>query len=176
VRRQLRLEHGAQAGTLYRDELGICLGETRMDLAAINGQISGYEIKSDRDRIDRLARQMELYGRVVDTAVLVTEERFASRGLEMAPQWWGIWKCTPNGRWPAIELVRAPTPNPGQNPFAIAQLLWRDEAYEELVALGLGAGLRSATRWTLWEALVSNLSVAEVGETARRRLKARRGW
>lgn len=80
MRRQLRLEHGAQAGTLYRDELGICLGETRMDLAAINGQISGYEIKSDRDRIDRLARQMELYGRVVDTAVLVTEERFASRG------------------------------------------------------------------------------------------------
>ncbi len=176
MRRQLRLKDGGQPGTLYRDELGICLGETRMDVAAINGQISGYEIKSDRDRIDRLAKQMVLYGKVVDTAVLVTEGRFASRGLEMAPAWWGIWKCVPNGLWPAIELVRAPTPNPDPDPFAIAQLLWREEVYEELVALGLGAGLRSATRWTLWEALATNLSVAQVGETARRRLKARRGW
>lgn len=176
VRRRLLLENGGRTDTLYRDELGICLGETRMDVAAINGKISGYEIKGDRDRLDKLARQVVLYGKVVDSAVLVTEDRFAGRGLDLVPEWWGVWRCVPNGRWPTIELVRSPSPNPTADPLAIAQLLWRDEAHAELQDRGLAEGLRLATRWKLWDAMVANLSPSEISESARRRLKARRGW
>jgi len=176
VRRQLRAEHGPSSDTLYRDELAICLGETRIDVAAINGRISGFEIKSDRDRLDRLERQIDLYGKVLDTAVIVTEERFAAKALHTVPNWWGIWKCVPAGRWPAIEQVRSPGPNPKTDRFAIAQLLWRDEVFAELAARDLVAGLRTATRWRLWEALVDHLTAVEIGETVRRRLRARRGW
>ena len=176
VKRRLRAEHGDGSDTLYRDELGICLGETRMDVAAINGQISGYEIKGDRDRQDRLARQIVLYSKVVDFAVLVTEGRFAGRGLDLVPEWWGVWRCVPNGTWPTIELVRSPSVNPITDPFAIAQLLWRDEVSAELQDRGLAGGLRLATRWKLWDVMVANLSPTEISETARRRLRARRGW
>lgn len=176
IRRDLRREHGQDSHTLYRYEFGICLGETRVDIAAINGRISGYEIKSDRDRLDRLHRQVSLYSKVLDHAVLVTEERFAARAADVVPPWWGIWKCVPAGRWPAIERIRPSSANPDLDPFAIAQLLWRDEAYAELDARGLAAGLRAATRWRLWEALVASLTVVELGEVVRARLRARRDW
>jgi hypothetical protein len=176
VRRELRKEHGRGSGTLYRYELGICLGETRVDVAAINGRISGYEIKGDRDRLDRLERQISLYNKVLDTAVLVTEDRFAAKAADVVPPWWGLWKCSPAGRWPTIEQIRPSGTNPELHPFAIAQLLWRDEAYEELLARELAAGLRSATRWRLWETLAGSLSLAELGEVVRARLRARQGW
>lgn len=176
MRRELRREHGVDSGTFYRYELGICLGETRVDVAAINGRISGYEIKGDRDRLDRLERQIGLYNQVLDTAVIVTEDRFASQAADIVPLWWGIWKCSPAGRWPTIEQVRPGGTNPKPNPFAVAQLLWRDEAYEELLARELATGLRSATRWQLWETLAASLTPVELGAVVRARLRARRGW
>lgn len=42
--------------TIIVDELPICWGDARIDLAVINGRINGYEIKSDRDTLDRLVR------------------------------------------------------------------------------------------------------------------------
>jgi len=35
-------------------ELGILNGATRIDIAVITGQIEGYELKSERDTIQRL--------------------------------------------------------------------------------------------------------------------------
>jgi hypothetical protein len=161
---------------MYRDELGICLGETRVDVVAVNGALSGWEIKSDRDKLVRLGRQVELYGRVLDAAVIVTGAKFASAAVEVVPDWWGVWRCVPAGRWPRIEVVRAAGVNPAVDRFSLAQLLWRDEAYTELAARGLADGLRSATRWRLWTALAEQLSQDELGRAVRDRLRARRGW
>ena len=41
-------------GNNYRivEELSVCDGEARVDVALINGKLCGYEIKSDRDTLE----------------------------------------------------------------------------------------------------------------------------
>lgn len=176
VRRELRREHGPGRDTRYRNEFGIALGETRVDVVAINGQLSGYEIKGDRDTLVRLTRQVDLYNRVLDKVALVTEARYAEKVVDFVPSWWGLWKCVQVGRWPVIERVRPCGPNPQVDAFSVAQLLWRDEAYAELAVRDLAGGLRTATRWRLWETLAQELTVPELGGVVRCRLRARREW
>lgn len=169
------MEH-ADGDTLIRDELGLCLGETRVDVAVINGRLEGYEIKSARDRLDRLEQQAELYGRVLDVAVLVAAERHVERALPRLPVWWGVWCASADADGVRLSEVRSAGTNPGTDRFSVAQLLWREEALEELQARGAARGLARATRWRLWEALADSLSAEDLGSVVRRRLRARQGW
>ena len=45
----------SQPDTLVIDELGLAHAKSRIDVAVINGCIHGYEIKSAKDTLDRLA-------------------------------------------------------------------------------------------------------------------------
>ena len=176
VRRQLVRVHGRPPRTLLRDELGLCLGATRVDVAAINGQLSGCEIKGAQDKLSRLPRQVELYSQVLDEAVLVVEPKYTARAQSYVPDWWGVWQVEPAGRRVVLTEVRPAGVNPGSDPLAVAQLLWRDEAFEELQQRDATRGLAKATRWRLWEALVGLLTPDELGAVVRARLKARRDW
>lgn len=60
--------------------------------------------------------------------------------------------------------------------MSAAQLLWRDEAYDELVRREAARGFARATRWRLWEALCELLTLEELTRVVRDRLKARREW
>ena len=40
------------------EELGLCQGDARVDVAVVNGSIHGFEIKSERDSLDRLSNQL----------------------------------------------------------------------------------------------------------------------
>ncbi|MDA8118743.1 MAG: sce7726 family protein, partial [Gammaproteobacteria bacterium] len=73
--------------TVVLDELGICRGEVRVDVAVVNGEIHGYEIKSDRDSLRRLASQVELYSKVLDQATLVAGERHFDAAAALLPEW-----------------------------------------------------------------------------------------
>jgi hypothetical protein len=176
VREQLVVMHGHPPLTLLRDELGLCLGATRVDVAAINGHLTGCEIKGDRDRLSRLPHQVELYGRVLDVAVLVTGPKYAQKVVGHVPEWWGVWQAVERDGTTLIEQVRASGTNPAPDPLSVAQLLWRDEVYAELQARDAAAGLARATRWRLWEELVAVLPPVELGQVVRERLKARRDW
>lgn len=46
------------------EEMGIWSGSVRIDIAVINGQLHGYELKSARDTLQRLPTQAELYSKV----------------------------------------------------------------------------------------------------------------
>lgn len=176
VRGELIAMHGKPPVTLLRDELGLCLGATRVDVAAVNGQLTGCEIKGDRDRLSRLPHQVELYGRVLDVAVLVTEPKYAQKAVAHVPQWWGIWQVEEGDGSARIEQVRQTGTNPGSDPLSVAQLLWRAEVYAELQAREAAASLARATRWRLWEALAALLPAVELGQVVRARLKARQDW
>lgn len=176
VRGRLVEMHGLPPTTLLRDELGLCLGATRVDVAAINGQLTGCEIKGSRDRLSRLPHQVGLYGQVLDVAVLVAEPRYAATADSHVPGWWGIWQAEEDGGRAVLTELRASGQNPSPDPLAVAQLLWRDEAYAELLTRDAAAGLARATRWRLWEALASLLPVADLGHVVRERLKVRREW
>ena len=50
---------GTSDDLLFLEEFALYGGETRADLAALNGVSHGYEIKSSRDTLHRLARQVD---------------------------------------------------------------------------------------------------------------------
>src|SRR6478609_10233131 len=73
--------------TLVMEELGLCQGDVRIDVASVNGELSGYEIKSPSDTLARWPKQRRIYSRVVDRAWLVAPLKTLERA-EM-PLWWG---------------------------------------------------------------------------------------
>jgi hypothetical protein len=175
VRRRLTELHRDEPGTIYRNELGLCLGQTRVDVAAINGEISGYEIKSGRDTLARFPAQVEVYGRVLDRACIVVEERHLAGVMALTPDWWGIWLASGDSSNPAITEHRRGASNTGHDRFSVAQLLWREEALAELQERDLAAGARRATRWALWNRL-AELPLDDLREAVRRRLRLRDSW
>lgn len=176
VRAQLTAVHGGPPETLLRDELGLCLGATRVDVAAVNGQLTGCEIKGAQDKLTRLERQIELYGQVLDEAVLVVESKHAAKCVDLVPDWWGVWQAEHDGDRAVLREFRPAGVNPQTVPLSVAQLLWRDEVFEELAARQAVRGLTRATRWRLWDALVDLLPSDELSQVVRDRLKARRAW
>ena len=71
----LRQSHAGEAQTVFIQELGICQGLARIDIAVVNKVLHGYEIKSDRDSLRRLPSQVEMYSKVVDKATIVVGYR-----------------------------------------------------------------------------------------------------
>lgn len=176
VRDRLTQMHGPAPQTVLRDEMGLCLGATRVDVAAINGHLTGCEIKGAQDRLTRLPHQVELYCQVLDYAVLVAEPKFAAKAAQHVPDWWGVWEVEEVGGSAQLRILRRGRRNRHTHPLSVAQLLWRDEVYDELVQRDAAAGLVKATRWRLWEALVNAVPAIELGHVVRERLKARREW
>jgi len=172
----LRRKH-RQCLTIYRREWSIGVGATRVDVAAINGTITGCEIKSARDNFSRLPSQVPLYSAVLDAAILVVEGRAAvERAESEVPSWWGIWQAIQSQQGPVLNVLRTPGQNPELKPTAIAQLLWRDEAYDVLDRRGLSGGLRRATRWRLWQELAEQLQLSDLQCEVRESIKARPEW
>src|SRR6266478_524890 len=71
LRSRLQNQHAGQSDTAFLEELGLCGGRVRVDIAVVNGLLCGYEIKSDRDTLRRLSTQIDVYGKVLDRAILV---------------------------------------------------------------------------------------------------------
>src|SRR5438270_1085296 len=129
LRRLLRTTYGSDANTLIVEELGLCSGSVRADMAVVNGSLKGYEIKSERDKLDRLLAQAEIYSRVFDTVTVVVADRHFKAAEALVPSWWGIDLASPLGNSDVtIEPVRDECANPDLDPSALVQLLWRNEA------------------------------------------------
>jgi hypothetical protein len=172
----LQAQHAEEPDTVIRQELGLCLGETRVDIAVLNGTLAGYEIKSPRDTLERLPRQVTLYGQVLDQATIVTTGKYAARVLDVVPGWWGLLTVSAHGDKVHVEATRPATDNPTVDPYCVAQLLWRDEAYSLLQRRGLHQGLKKATRFTLWSELAGRLPLPELRDEVREALKVRPLW
>ncbi len=172
---QLRDELAQQfPGDVIRGELGLCLGQTRVDLAVINCRLHGYEIKSEADKLTRLPTQIELYNRVLDYSTVVCSIRHLSRILEQIPDEWGVITATGSPNKITLAFVRKPKLNRSPDPLAIAQLLWRAEAAQVLIARGERVRSRE-TRWNLWDRLAM-LPLRTLQDEVRLKLKERQPW
>lgn len=171
----LRNEHGDD-GTLVVDELGLCQGAVRADIAVVNGSLAGFEIKSDRDTLARLPRQIEVYDSVFDFVTLVVGKQHAVGISSRIPRHWGIAVVSEGEAGPCLKRRRRARKNKRVEPLAVARLLWRDEALSILEELGEVRGLRAKPRRELWAALVAALPPVELRAVVRTRLKSREGW
>lgn len=176
IRTELRAELEARfpSDRLIRNELGLCLGATRVDVAVVNGDLHGYEIKSERDTLVRLRSQVALYDSVLDYCWVVSSGRHLEKVAAIVPSSWGLMRAVEGVCGVLIEDVRQAGRNPRQDPLSVAQLLWRDEAASSL--RDAGHRVRSSeTRWVLWERL-AGWDLDDLKVTVRRALKARRAW
>jgi hypothetical protein len=169
-------EHKNDPDTLVLDELGICEGAARADVAVVNGSLAAFEIKSDRDTLARLPLQTEAYQRVFDQVTIIVGGRYIERILEAVPASWGIAQATESKAGVELKGIREPTTNNDVDSFSLSQLLWRDEALTLLEERNLATGLRGKPRRVLWQAIAEQLSRQEVGEAVRAQLKTREGW
>lgn len=175
LREHLLRRHAKEAGTVLIEELGLRRGSVRVDLAVVNGSLHGFEIKSDKDSLRRLAAQVELYSQVLDRATLVVGERFAPNATSLVPAWWGI-VCVsskPSGlRFTTLRRSRA---NPQRNARALVELLWAPHALALLERRSAARGMRGKPRRLLWDRVCECLSLEEIAAAVRERLKANSG-
>lgn len=176
LRTKLRSDHAAEPDTLIIEELGLHQGDVRADMAVINGSIHGFEIKSERDTLERLPRQRLAYDRCFDAITLVVGARHLESAKATVPAEWGILLAREISGSVELETVRPAGANHGVRPESVVQLLWREEALAILADLGMSSGMRSKSRRALWECLVSAVGPDELRRLVREKLKARGDW
>ena len=157
--------------TVILDELGLCQGDVRVDVATVNGELSGFEIKSPADSLARWPKQRRVYSKVVDRAWLVAPEKTLEAAR--APGWWGLIRIVETPHQLGLRVIRDAMLNPTPDPYSIACLLWRDEAILALEEVGRARGVRSKRRALVWERLVEDLSLDELRRAVRAALKVR---
>jgi len=168
--------HAGVDNTRVVEEMGVWSGSCRIDLAVINGELCGYELKSDSDTLDRLPAQASIYGKVFDRVTLVAGAKHFDRARDLVPEWWGIVIASEENGGVVLRSFRASSRNPFPDPFTIAQLLWRDEAVAILADRGLAQGWRSKTAPAVHQHLAASLSLAELSDAVRAKLKQRTTW
>jgi hypothetical protein len=177
IRRALRVEmraaHENDPNTLILEEMGLCQGLARVDVAVINGTVHGYEIKSEFDTLARLPGQTHTYNRVFDFVTIVTAKNHEAKISTSVPKWWGISIAVQSKGGVEIRVRRRARRNNAVDPFSIAQLLWREEALEALDRLGLADGIRSKRRDALWLRLAESVPLADLSEIVRKAVKGR---
>lgn len=161
--------------TFVVDEFGIC-GEVRVDVAVINGYLTGFELKSASDTLARLPRQVEMYSKVLDFSNLVVAECHFEKSLEMLPKWWGYQVVGYRNGELEIVLQKQPSMSPILDPYLMAQVLWKSEALEILEKSGSAKGMKSKTRQMIWQVLADTMSLNELRSVIRSTLKYRAGW
>jgi hypothetical protein len=173
VKDWLGAEYAHDPDSYIVEEMGVWSGTVRIDVAIINGSLSGYELKSDRDTLERLPHQRDIYGHVFDYLHLVVGKRHAADAEKLLPSWWGIKIAVAAGS--GVELLphREATLNPSPNPYLIAELLSKEEAIGVLDALGSAKGWRSKPIRLIHEQLAGRLPLSELKDCVRAILKKR---
>ena len=177
LRRRLTVEHADEFNRIrVVEELGI-YGEVRVDVAVLADEMIGYELKSARDTLKRLPKQVEWYSRVLDQAHIVVADNHLSDTLTIIPAWWGYTVATTSkdGRV-TLQDERAAQQNPSIDSQTLALLLWRSEVLAALEERGLDRGYRSKTRGEMARRLAEALTLMELRDLVRETLKTREGW
>jgi hypothetical protein len=174
LRDKLRVIHADELDTAIIDELSLCQGDARVDVAVVNGSFSGYEIKSDRDTLNRLPNQLAAYELCFDTMTIVVGGRYLAKCKKAIPDWWGIWEATPTEKGIQFGCWREPTPNHRISSERVVQLLWKQELREALTRFGINAPVKTSRR-ELGMRLIAAAG-DDVFAIVRSRIRARGDW
>ena len=173
LRHRVLSSHASESDPVLLEELGLCRGLVRVDLALVNGLIHGFEIKSERDSLRRLMGQADLYSKVLDRITLVTAERHLDAAVNVVPDWWGILRVTASPRGCVrIATVRRGRRNPSPDPRYLVELLWHEDALRLLEEHGAARGVRGKPRRAVWDRVCEVLDVKVIAEAVRDNLKA----
>lgn len=157
-------------------EMAVCDGLSRVDIAVANGNLFGYEIKSDADTLDRLPQQQEFYNKTFDKVFIVVGNKYASIIEDYIPDWWGIYVAYYDKKQNVIiKQKKRGRKNLFVNAESLLELLWRDEI-ENLLKINGFKGLSSKNRRILRKMALDNFSLKEIKDYTRETLKQRKNW
>lgn len=177
LKERIERERGGDEGTLIKSEMAIAHGSARIDVAVVNHALVGYAYKGQRDALRNLPGQVSVFAGVFDRVSVVADALRLESVRDMVPEWWGLEevKISSTGEI-TFEQVREAVQNPEYDAYAIAQLLWRDEAAAILRSRGVEVGRSKQRCPVLWTMLVEELSLEELRAEVRAALKARVDW
>ncbi len=169
--------HGGGNGELVVHELGLAHAKRRVDIAVIDSEFHGYEIKSERDQLNRLKGQLQIFTQALHKLTLVVATKHLESTLETIPSWCGITEVrTDLMNHLKLHEVRKAERNPEFNPFIFAHLLWRSEAKDILSELGSETAAHRATRTQLYKLIVEKTSDHELIRVIKKALETRSNW
>lgn len=178
VKNKVLKAHINDPSTLVIDELGLNYGRNRVDIAVINGEIHGYELKSDSDTLDRLPKQAECYSLVMDKVTLVVGEKHSREAIALIPDWWGI-KIAVMGKNGGIHLTteRKNKKNKNIDPHELLKLVWKEEIMRLLsLRIAVDWRIRKLKKKDIYQLVVDNFSLQEIRDYTRFILKSRTDW
>lgn len=168
--------HASEPDTLIVDELGICQGLVRADIAVVNGEISAFEIKSDADTLARLKTQIQYYSKICDRVSIVVGHRHVDTAKLLIPSWWGLWIAQKQDDSVCLKQLRKGRVNNKVEPYALAQLLWKEETFALLEKYHATKGVKSKPKKDLWVRLTETIDLDTLKSEVRATLKARTDW
>ncbi|MHB9937883.1 hypothetical protein CF098_07620 [Clostridium sporogenes] len=158
------------------DEMDVCLGRSRVDIAVINGALHGFEIKSEQDTLERLPSQIESYNKIFDTLTIVACEKHIEKIFNIVPKWWGIYSVFENNGNLKLKKRRKVKINNNVDSLSLAELLWKDELLQLLSSNGIIKGTKSKTRKALCSIVVENIDNGSIKKFVKEKLKSRESW
>lgn len=173
-----RLRHvRARPDTLVIDELGLAHAKSRIDVAVINGCIHGYEIKSAKDTLDRLATQIDVYRQTLQKLTIVAAPKHVAGIMTHAPEWCGVIAAEQGPRGGiSFHMLRNAVANPEIDPVMMAHLLWRDEVIDLLSQVGYAPRELRRPRKHLYEMLCETMTIREITASIRTFMVQRQTW
>lgn len=172
LRSKIIEDHG-DVNSVLIEELGLCRGQVRIDMALVNGHLHGFEIKSDRDSLKRLGVQAEIYNKVFDRLTIVTGERHLDGVLEYLPPWWDVMRVVRGANGVRFKHHRKGRKNPYRDPRILVELLWIDDAITLLEQRNSARGVRGKPRRVVWDKVCDCYTLDEIAKNVRECLKAR---
>jgi hypothetical protein len=110
-------------------------GDCKADIAILNGTTTVYEIKSERDSLSRLERQIDNYRKVFASVVVIAGENHVEYVLDATPPDVGVMSLSPRY---SITTRREARNSPSRIcPVAVFEALQSSEANHVLMELGV---------------------------------------
>lgn len=148
IRSAFKIHFSRKEKSALVDELDLIKGKSRVDLVHFGEFVTGYEIKSDRDTLVRLATQADTYNRSLEKIVLICGSKHTSDLIEELPFWWGIIEAKAVERKIHFKEIRAAKLSPYFHHTNLLDLLWKNEL--ELILANYGfSKLQSKTKFEL---------------------------
>ena len=182
LRQEIKEHFAYDLTTHIVDELQICNGVARVDIAAINGALHGYEIKSESDTLIRLPNQLVQYNKVFDYVYLVCADNQIEEAYKLIPNWWGIYLVSNCEGMARLTIERKPSPNCNLDPFSLLQFLNKEELvrFGLMFDVGTEPKLQRTQKYRLWQIISAKVDACEIplfslAEFLRTTLKTREG-
>lgn len=111
------------------------VGECKADLAILNGTATVYEIKSERDSLSRLDRQISAYKKIFPSVVVIAGENHVDAVLECTSSDVGVLQLSKRHQ---ITQLRAAVDRPDRVcPLTVLESVRTNEALEILMHIGV---------------------------------------